>query len=69
MGRLKDLNIRFDVVDTFSAASTFNVSNEDNMNLVAFLLPGSEFEVAPEENNAMNSRKGPPSFDTNRGTF
>lgn len=48
ISKLKSLDIKFDVLDTFRAVSTFNVSNEDNMNIMAFLLPGSEYE-APEE--------------------
>lgn len=35
----------------FHAVSTFNVCNEDSMNLMAFILPGNENDAgyAPEE--------------------
>lgn len=44
--KLKSFGVKFDVLDTvsfvdqFTAVSTYNVSCEDGINLVGFLLPG-----------------------------
>lgn len=40
MAKLDSFGVRFDVLDTFQAVSTYNISSEDDMNIVAFFLPG-----------------------------
>lgn len=39
--KLKDKGIKVDVIPTFEACSTFNVCNEDGLNICAFLIPGN----------------------------
>lgn len=42
MDKLYSFKARVDVVDTFRAVSTFNICSGDGMNVVAFLVPGTE---------------------------
>lgn len=42
MDRLYSFKARVDVVDTFKAVSTFNICSGDGMNVIAFLIPGTE---------------------------
>lgn len=54
--KLRNLGIKFDILDTFQAVSTFNSCNEDNYNVLAFLLPGGEFD--PQDNSILNDKDG-----------
>lgn len=42
MEKLYSFKARVDVVDTFRAVSTFNICSGDGMNVVAFMVPGTE---------------------------
>jgi NADH dehydrogenase [ubiquinone] 1 alpha subcomplex assembly factor 3 len=49
MERLYSFNARVDVVDTFRAVSTFNICSGDSMNVVAFLVPGTQSNTVTDD--------------------
>ena len=57
MDRLYSFKARVDVVDTFKAVSTFNICSGDGMNVVAFLVPGTETSSPFDDDSDQSVRR------------